>query len=164
MERDLVIRPYTKADYETVLAICIAAFTPIHAGFEAALGQRIFALQYNDWRERYAETLGGISPADETTKVYVAEIDGNVAGFIFTAVDAKRKTGDIGLNAVDPKLQGRGIGKAMYAFALADLKARGAEIAQVGTGADAAHERARRAYEAAGFDRAIPGLYLFKTL
>lgn len=53
---------------------------------------------------------------------------------------------------------------AKYAFALADLKARGAEIAQVGTGADVAHERVRRAYEAAGFDKAIPGLYLFKML
>jgi ribosomal protein S18 acetylase RimI-like enzyme len=160
----LIIRPYTKTDYEQVLAICIAAFEPIHRGFETALGRRVFELQYNDWRGDYAETLRGISPEDASTKVYVAERDGAIAAFIFTRIDAKRKTGEIGLNAVDPKLQGNGIGKEMYEFALADLKARGAEIAQVGTGGDAAHEPARRAYEAAGFDRAIPGLHLFKVL
>ncbi|MCJ7788261.1 MAG: GNAT family N-acetyltransferase [Methyloceanibacter sp.] len=50
-------------------------------------------------------------------KVYVAELDDAVAGFVFTLFDAKRKTGEIGLNAVDPRLQGQGIGRAMYEFA-----------------------------------------------
>ncbi len=160
----LVIRPYRQADYRRVLEICVAAFEPIHQGFEAALGRRIFALQYRDWREQYAETLSKIAPDDESTKVYVAELDGVVAGFIFTLVDAKRKTGELGLNGVDPGLQGRGVGKAMYAFALEDLKARGAEIACVGTGGDAAHEPARGAYASVGFDKAIPGMFLFKVL
>jgi GNAT superfamily N-acetyltransferase len=96
--------------------------------------------------------------------VHVAELDGVVAGFIFTIMDERRKTCEIGLNAVDPALQGRGIGKAMYQYALDNLKERGAEIACVGTGGDAAHEAARRAYQAAGFDRALPGLHLFKVL
>ena len=59
----------------------------------------------------------------------MVELDGVVAGFIFTIMDAKRKTGEIGLNAVD----GRGIGRAMHEFALKDLKERGAQIACVGT-------------------------------
>ena len=58
-------------------------------------------------------------------QVYVAELDGAVAGFVFTLFDAKRKTGEIGLNAVDPRLQSQG---AIYEFALLDLKVRGAEI------------------------------------
>lgn len=90
-------------------------------------------------------------------KVYVAELDDAVAGFVFTLFDAKRKTGEIGLNAVDPRLQGQGIGRAMYEFALTDLKERGAEIAYVGTGGDPAHQPARSAYEAVGFDKTIPG-------
>jgi GNAT superfamily N-acetyltransferase len=160
----LEMRPYEAADYERVLEVCIAAFEPIHQGFEAALGQRIFNLQYDDWKERYAATIRTIAPDDEKIKVYVAAIEGNVAGFIFLLVDAKRQTGEIGLNAVDPPLQGLGIGKAMYEFALAKLKEHGALIACVGTGGDDAHERARRAYAAVGFDRGIPGVYLFKSL
>jgi ribosomal protein S18 acetylase RimI-like enzyme len=160
----LVIRPYRQADYERALAICIAAFAPIHQGFEDVLGAKIFDLQYRDWQQQYAETLSGISASGEDTKVYVAELDGAVAGFVFTRIDAKRKTGEIGLNAVDPNIQGNGIGKAMYGFALADLKARGAEIAYVGTAGDEAHAPARSAYEAVGFDKAIPGLHMFKVL
>ena len=160
----LEMRPYEAADYERVLEICLAAFEPIHQGFEAALGQRIFDLQYDDWKERYAATIRTIAPDDEKIKVYVAAIEGNVAGFIFLLVDAKRQTGEIGLNAIDPPLQGLGIGKAMYEFALAKLKEHGALIACVGTGGDDAHERARRAYAAVGFDRGIPGVYLFKSL
>ena len=160
----LEIRPYTDADYERVLAICIAAFEPIHQGFEAALGRQVFDLQYNDWKERYADTIRTIAPDDEKIKVYVAALDGSVAGFIFLLIDAKRKTGELGLNAVDPPMQGRGIGRAMYEFAFAKLKEHGALIACVGTGGDDAHGRARRAYEAVGFDRGIPGIYLFKSL
>jgi ribosomal protein S18 acetylase RimI-like enzyme len=158
------MRPYKRTDYDRVLEICIAAFEPIHEGFEKALGRRIFELQYRDWRQQYAETLGAIATEATDKAVYVAELDGVVAGFIFTTIDAKRKTGEIGLNAVDPKLQGRGIGSAMYRFALDDLKARGAELACVGTGADSAHAPARRAYEAIGFDKAITAVYLFKVL
>lgn len=160
----LAMRPYQKADYARVLEICVAAFEPIHSGFEDALGRRIFKLQYEDWREQYAATLGGISPRDRDRKVHVVELDGAVVGFIFTTLDAKRNTGEIGLNAVDPKLHRRGIGRAMYEFALNDLKERGAEIACVGTGGDAAHAPARRAYQAIGFDKALPGLHLFKVL
>jgi ribosomal protein S18 acetylase RimI-like enzyme len=160
----LVIRPYKKADYPRVLAICIAAFEPIHQGFEDALGSRIFDLQYRDWHEQYAKTLRTISPSAGAIRVHVAELDGAICGFLFTSVDAKRRTGEIGLNAVDPAFQGRGIGKAMYAFALKDLKRRGAEIASVGTGGDRAHEAARGAYAAVGFDKAIAGMYLFKVL
>lgn len=161
---DLVIRPYAKTDYHRVLEICIAAFEPIHRGFEQALGHRIFARQYGDWREQYAKTLSRISTRDRKTKVYVAEVEDEVAGFVFTLVDAERKSGEIGLNAVDPQRHGQGIATAMYRFALEDLKRRGAEVASVGTGNDAAHAPARRAYEAAGFDRKIEGLYFFKDL
>ncbi len=153
-----------EADYARVLEICIAAFEPMHQGFEQTLGSQIFEVQYRDWREQYADTLRKISPADTDRRVYVAEADGVVAGFIFTFVDAQRKTGEIGLNAVDPRLQGRGIGRAMYEFALKDLKQRGAEIACVGTGGDDAHGPARGAYASVGFDKAIPGMFLFKVL
>ena len=53
---------------------------------------------------------------------------------------------------------------ALYEHALARLKARGAEIAYVGTGGDAAHEPARRAYEGLGFDRSIPAVHYYRTL
>jgi ribosomal protein S18 acetylase RimI-like enzyme len=138
------IRAYSPNDHARVLEICIAAFTPIHQGFQSALGEQVFALQYHDWQEQYARTLERISPDDSGTKVYVAEREGVIAGFVFTILDTERKTGEIGLNAVDPAWQRKGIGRAMYEFAFADLKARGAQIAYVGTGGDTAHAPAQK--------------------
>ena len=158
------IRPYRPADRDAALALCIAAFTPIHEGFRAALGEKIFALHYPDWRGDYARMFDALAADDGRTEVFVAEADGAIAGFVFAILDAAPKTGEIGLNAVAPAQQRRGIGRQLYQFALARLKERGAEIAYVGTGGDAAHEPARRAYEALGFDRAIPAVHYYREL
>ena len=123
----LVVRPYEKEDYARALEICIAAFEPIHKGFEQALGSRIFKLQYRDWKEQYADTLRKISKRDRYTKVHVVEFNGVVAGFVFTNLDAKRRTGEIGLNAVDPNLHGRGIGTALMRLLIDYARADGLE-------------------------------------
>jgi ribosomal protein S18 acetylase RimI-like enzyme len=157
----LTIRPYQPADAARALEICIAAFTPIHEGFREALGDEIFGHQYHGWAERYAATFAGISADDE---VFVGETDGEMAGFIFTGLDAEHRTGELGLNAIDPRFQGRGYGKALYRFAFERLKARGARVAYAGTGGDAAHAPARAAYASVGFDKVIPTHHLFRLL
>lgn len=161
---DRRIRAFEKRDYERVLDICVSAFTPIHRLLEETLGREVFSRRYYDWREQYADYLGKISASDPAVKVYVVEDAGVLIAFVFTIMDFDRKVGEIGLNAVAPEHQGKGVGKMMYAFALTDLKERGAEIAYVGTGGDSAHAPARVAYEAVGFDKAIPAAHYFKKL
>jgi ribosomal protein S18 acetylase RimI-like enzyme len=158
------IRSFERGDYHRVLHICISAFTPIHEGFETALGPEIFARQYDGWKDRYADDLIRLTNDTPQTQVHVIEREGVVVGFIATMMDDRTHVGEIGLNAVLPAHQGKGAGKAMYAFALENLKARGAEVAYVGTGADAAHASARTAYEKMGFDRSIPGVHYFRKL
>ena len=158
------IRPYEAPDYERVLDICVSAFTPVYQGFEKALGNEIFSHRYHDWQEQYADYLGKVSDAGPAVKVYVVADEDALVAFIFTIMDHERKIGEIGLNAVDPAHQGRGVGKMMYEFALEDLKKRGAEIAYVGTGGDEAHAPARAVYKAVGFDKAIPSTHFFRKL
>lgn len=158
------IRLFESRDFTRVHDICVRAFTPIHEGFERELGQEIFANQYAGWQARYADDLIRLTNAAPATLVHVIEDAGAIVGFVTTAVDDKTRAGEIGLNAVDPDYQGRGVGKQMYAFALQNLKDRGAVIAYVGTGADAAHAPARAAYEAIGFDKAIPSVHYFRKL
>lgn len=160
----MTIRPYRPADRDTALTICIAAFTPIHEGFREALGETIFALHYPDWQGGYARMFEALAEDDGRTEAFVAEADGEITGFVFAILDAATKTGEIGLNAVAPGQQRRGIGRVLYAHALARLKERGAEIAYVGTGGDEAHAPARRAYEAMGFDRVIPAVHYYRAL
>jgi GNAT superfamily N-acetyltransferase len=158
------IRPFERADCHRVLEICVAAFTPIHQGLEETLGSTIFNARYHDWKQQYADYLAKISDTGPAVRVYVVEEEGAPVAFVFTILDANRQIGEIGLNAVAPERQGQGIGKEMYEFALEDLKKRGAKVAYPGTGGDPAHAPARAAYQKVGFDRAIPGVYFFKTL
>ncbi|HYG28896.1 MAG TPA: GNAT family N-acetyltransferase [Allosphingosinicella sp.] len=65
---------------------------------------------------------------------------------------------------VCPDHAGRGIGAWMYGEALARMKAAGARLATVGTGGDASHEAARRAYAKAGFGPGIPSVHLSRML
>lgn len=157
------IRLFEPNDLDRVHDICVRAFTPIHDGFELAIGSEIFAREYSGWQARYEEDIRNLA-ADPNTQLHVVEDAGVVVGFVATKIDPERKAGEIGLNAVDPAYQGKGIGKDMYSFALRNLKERGAGYAYVGTGADNAHASARAAYEAVGFDRAIPSVYYFKKL
>jgi GNAT superfamily N-acetyltransferase len=157
------IRRYEPRDFDRVHQICVAAFTPVHEGFEQALGREIFAREYPGWQARYADDIRALI-ADPNIQLHVVEDAGAMAGFVTTRIDPARKVGELGLNAIDPAQQGKGIGKEMYAFALRNLKERGADYVYVGTGADAAHAPARAAYEAVGFDRSIPVVYYYHKL
>lgn len=159
----VTIRPFKKHDYDRVLDICIRAFTRIHEGFEEELGPFVFLLEFPDWRKGYADTLTKLLQPEPGTMVHVAETGGEIVGFVTTIVH-ERKVGEIGLNAVVPEHQGKGLGGAMYEFALGSLKERGAVAAYVGTGADAAHAPARAAYEAIGFDKVIPSVHYYREL
>jgi GNAT superfamily N-acetyltransferase len=79
-------------------------------------------------------------------------------------MDAAKRIGEIGLNAVHPAHAGQGIGTEMYDYALARMKEAGMTVATVGTGGDPSHAPARRAYEKAGFGPAIPSVYMYKLL
>lgn len=157
------IRAYREADAAAVTALCVRAFAPIHAGFEATLGPEIFAVEYGDWRAGYARQIAGAAAAGPALEMHVAEVAGALAGFVQTIL-RDSGMGEIGLMAVDPAHQRRGVGRALAGFALDRLRARGAVAACVGTGGDAAHGPARALYAAAGFGRAIPSVHLFRRL
>ena len=163
MADDLKFRKAEPADLPRLHEIRIAAFTPIHEGFRAQIGEAMFQNQYHDWNQKQGALLDEVC-ADSSHQIYVALQGDEIAGFIDFSIDQARKCGELGLNAVDPRRQGRGIGTAMYEFALEKLKQAGAEMVSVGTGGDAAHLPARLAYEKAGFSRNIPVIYYFKRL
>jgi GNAT superfamily N-acetyltransferase len=157
------IRLFDSRDFDRVHQVCVAAFTSVHEGFEQALGREIFAREYPGWQARYADDIRALI-ADPNIQLHVVEDAGVIVGFVTTRIDPARKVGELGLNGIDPAHQGKGIGKEMYAFALRNLKERGADYVYVGTGADAAHAPARAAYEAVGFDRSIPVVYYYRKL
>lgn len=92
---------------------------------------------------------------DELGSILVAEVDGEIAGFVSYALDRAREVGTIHYNAVDPRFQGHGIGTMQVERVLAIFRAAGMRIACVGTGLNEGHAPARRMYEKAGFEPVI---------
>jgi hypothetical protein len=103
------VRPYPAEDEARVVSVCVAAFEPIHRGFEAALGPALFALEYSDWRGGYARQIAAVAEAAPALEMHVVEEAGRIVGFVQTVLH-ETGLGEIGLNAVDPVAQGRGSG------------------------------------------------------
>lgn len=92
---------------------------------------------------------------EELGSILVAEVDGEIAGFVSYALDRAREVGTIHYNAVDPRFQGHGIGTMQVERVLAIFREAGMRIACVGTGLNEGHAPARRMYEKAGFEPVI---------
>ena len=101
------IRRCEPRDFDRVHEVCVAAFTSVHEGFERALGPEIFAREYPGWQARYADDIRALV-ADPNIQLHVVEDAGVIVGFVTTRIDPVRKVGELGLNAIDPALQGKG--------------------------------------------------------
>jgi ribosomal protein S18 acetylase RimI-like enzyme len=161
---DLDIRPFEPGDLPALQRIREAAFEPVFRSFRAIVGEGIAALAFAQADAEQARLLDAVCGAGSGRRVLVVETGGEIVGFVSFTIDAGKRTGEIGLNAVHPEHAGKGVGTAMYEHALARMKELGMALATVGTGGDPSHAPARRAYEKAGFGPALPSVFLYRLL
>ena len=107
------------ADAARLQAIRRAAFAPIFAAFRALLGDDVYDLAQRRSDEAQEGLLDSLLAEGSEWEVFVAEVDGALAGFMALHHDRATSIGEIGLNAVDQAQAGQGIGTAMYEFAAA---------------------------------------------
>ena len=158
-----LIRPFDERDAEAVVDFSLRAWAPVFASLEQALGSEIFRRQHPDWREDQRRTVQEVCAANKGL-VWVADVDGAAVGFVAVELDhPERSMGEISMLAVDPDLQGDGIGTALTEFALDRLRDAGMRVAMVETGGDPGHAAARRTYEKAGYVQ-LPIARYFKNL
>jgi ribosomal protein S18 acetylase RimI-like enzyme len=151
-------------DLPELEAIRARAYAPIFASFRALVGELggvTFATADAEQAELLASLVGTQGPDAE---LWLVRRSGRTAGFGALAFHRRRRTGEIGLNAVDPEHANHGVGTSLYRHLMDRMRAEGMAVAEVGTGGDASHAPARRAYEKAGFDRAIPSVALYCRL
>jgi ribosomal protein S18 acetylase RimI-like enzyme len=153
----VAVRPYTADDWEAVLDLCLSAFAPACESLERLKGADL------DWRRSIRRELRSLTRPGEGGRLLVAELRGSVVGVVQYQVDRKTRSGSIGVSAVHPAQQGKGIGTLMYEHALDAMSAQGAQYATADTGSDSSHAPARRAYEKAGFV-AVPTVHYFTKL
>jgi ribosomal protein S18 acetylase RimI-like enzyme len=146
-----------------VVDLSLRAWAPVFASLEHVLGSEIFRRLHPDWREDQRRAVEDVLAAKKE-RVWVAEVDGAVAGFVAIELHHPEKSmGEISMLAVDPGHQGGGIGTALTEFALDRLDEAGMKVAMVETGGDPGHAAARRTYEKAGYVL-LPIARYFKNL
>jgi ribosomal protein S18 acetylase RimI-like enzyme len=159
----MLIRRFLPADLPTLHTIRSAAFAPVFQSFRDILGPRMSALAMSTAEPEQGDLLDAICKPDSNHHVFVAEIDDVIVGFVSYALHPDKR-GEITLNAVHPDHGRKGLGTALYNFALARMKEAGMTYATVGTGGDPSHEPARRTYEKVGFNVHIPSVYMYREL
>jgi GNAT superfamily N-acetyltransferase len=136
----------------------------VFASFRSLLGDAIYDLAQRRQDEAQEGLLTSLMSPDPGRELYVALLADQIVGFMAVHLDRQTCMGEIGLNAVDPAHAGRGIGTAMYDFALVRMKEAGMKVATVSTGGDPSHAPARRAYQKAGFHAVIPSVWMCRQL
>jgi len=160
---DLSIRLASGSDVETLVQLSLLAWPPIFDSFQQILGPDIYALIWPDWRAGQREAVEAICQDGGRTTVLVAELEGQVVGFLAYTLDDGAKVGEVQLLAVLPEYQNRGIGTELNNIALQEMRKKGMRMAKVETGGDSSHAPARRSYEKAGYT-GLPLVRYFKDL
>jgi ribosomal protein S18 acetylase RimI-like enzyme len=161
---NVMMRPVRADDPPHLERVRQAAFAPVFASFRAILGDDLYDLAQAREDAAQGTLLVALLTPESGWEVYVAEVAGTVVGFVALQLNHETHVGEIGLNAVHPDHAGKGVGTAMYNFAVARMKAAGMRVATVATGGDPSHAPARRAYEKAGFTVHIPSVWLCRKL
>ena len=162
--QNVVLRLAGTDDHPRLDEVREAAFAPVFASFRSILGEDIYKLAQAREDAAQGELLASLLAPGSGWEVYVAERARVVVGFVSVHFNLDTEVGEIGLNAVHPAHAGKGIGTAMYDFAIVRMKEAGMRVATVSTGGDASHAPARRAYEKAGFAVQIPSVWLCRKL
>jgi len=159
---DARIRGYEPGDEEPVVALSLRAWAPVFDSLARVLGPEIFGRLHADWRSDQAravrDTLG-----DPALRVWVAEAERRVFGFVAIRLHRERMIGEIAMLAVDPDGQGRGTGTILTEFATGRVRDAGMTVGMIETGGDPGHAPARRVYEKAGYIL-LPVARYFKAL
>lgn len=154
----VTIREFRRTDLGAILDIAVAAWQPVFESSRNIVGEELFETVYSDPDARKRKQVTLACSDDTPTLVWVAELDGEIAGFITVIMNHDSLVAEIGNNAVSPDHQHQGIGTTMYDFVLAQMRDAGMNAAVVTTGGDDAHAPARRAYEKAGFWGPVPSV------
>lgn len=162
----LDLRLALTSDADRLENIRARAFAPVFASFRALLGDAIYERAQQPEDDAQRELLSSLVSGRPGWTLWVAQapVSDAVVGFVALHTNPQTGVGEIGLNAVDPAFAGRGLGTAMYTFALERMRQASMTVAVVATGGDASHEPARRAYRKAGFEREVSSVWMCRRL
>ncbi len=160
---ELRIEPYHARHLAAVIQLSLRAWTPVFASLQQVLNADVYQTFYpTGWQASQQRAVEEVC-TDDGTQVWVAVDAGAPVGFVAVKLHATDRLGEIYMIAVDPAVQGHGIGSALIDVACAWMKETGMSIAMIDTGGDPGHAPARHTYAKAGFEL-LPVARFFKQL
>jgi ribosomal protein S18 acetylase RimI-like enzyme len=164
---DAILRVATEADLDAIDVLTVDGYRAIQESYVAMLGEDCYdevrpqpELRWDERKTRQNRDLF----ADHPDQLWVLERDGDVFGFVGFWLFPTQSYGHIDNNAVRADEAGHGWATFMYRQVPDHFREQGLRFAHVDTGLDDAHIPARRAYEAVGFDRALPNVDYWQDL
>jgi ribosomal protein S18 acetylase RimI-like enzyme len=158
------IRPFQDDDLQRLVDLTIETFRPfLEDSFRPEVGEVVFSHQHGSWKADYRAQVPTFHDPNNGRHVAVADADGLLVGYVAWRIDADRRHGQIVILAVSAENRRHHTGAALCEHALADMKAAGVEVVEVGTGGDWFHAPARAVYESIGFTP-FPGVHYFKAI
>lgn len=156
------IEAYEPHHLGAIVRLSLRAWAPVFESLRGVMDREVYSEFFPDWRvsqQRAVEEVCG----DEQSRVWVAVVAGETAGFVAVRLHQADRMGEIYMLAVDPDAQGGGVGGALTAFAIDRMRDAGMAVAMVETGGDPGHAPARHTYEKQGF-RLFPVARYFMKL
>jgi ribosomal protein S18 acetylase RimI-like enzyme len=160
---NIIIRGFHQEDTNRLVDIALKAWAPIFDFYNEELGDDLYYILYPDWRREKERQIREFCER-AADRVFVAEKDSIIVGFVTFSMDNDNCIGEIGNNAVHPDFQGQGIAPVLYDHVFGILKQAGIRYVKVKTGGDPAHAPARRAYEKANFNEKLPDVTYYKKI
>ena len=157
------IRRMTDNDTEELVDLSLAAFEPVYRSFAQVLGEAIYTRIYPDWRADQRAQVEEICRDTEHNRVWVADVDGTIAGYVAYVSNSHTKMGEVLILAVHPAFQRQGIGTELNTVALTRMRDEGMSIVHVATGGDPGHAPARASYEKIGYTP-LPSVHYYVLL
>ena len=155
----MLVRPFRDSDAEDVLRITVEAFDGV--SISQNMEQQFGPVAGVGWQEyKRGDIRHDIGVNAEG--VFVAEVDGEVAGYATTRLYGDRLTGHIPNLAVDARFRGRGIGRMLVETVLDYFRRQGMKYARIETLEQ--NEIGMCFYPSAGFTEVARQVHYFREL
>ncbi|MFN8491031.1 MAG: GNAT family N-acetyltransferase [Caldilineaceae bacterium] len=124
------IRKYQAGDLDAVKQITLICFDGV--SMDQNIEKRFGRVGEHDWQFRKARHIDA-DVAANAAGIFVAEVEGVVAGYVTTRVDAVTQIGGIPNLGVLPAYRKQGIGRALLETAITYLREQGMAYARIET-------------------------------
>jgi ribosomal protein S18 acetylase RimI-like enzyme len=167
-ERDgVILRRARGEDLPAIDELTVEGYGPIQESYVAMMGSETYEAVRHEpgltWQQRKCAQNRRLFEA-HPDQVWVLDREGDVFGFVTFWLSPEQSYGHVDNNAVRADAAGEGWATFMYRHVLDRFRTLGLRFAHVDTGLDDAHIPARRAYEAAAFDRQVPTVEYWQDL